>query len=439
MSYKTVCVAGGGVLGSQIAFQAAYCGFDVTIWLRSEGSIGRTQPKIDHVREEYIAAIEGMADGTGEWCAGIADSGQPFDKEAALAAVERAYSTLKLELDLAKAVADADLVIESMAEDTQAKIDFYKKLAPVLPQKTVVVTNSSTLLPSTFAKYTGRPEKYLSLHFANSIWKNNMTEVMAQDQTDKRYFDELVDFANDIRMLALPVNKEKNGYLLNSMLVPWLLSGLDLYVSGVSDPKSIDLAWTRGTGAPKGPFRVFDTVGIQTAYNIVMQYQKVPGLVSPLLKKMMMPYNFKAMASVLKQMLDEGKPMPDYFKKHPVYYAGPAKTPEGMASGSFGPTTAGRMDPYVDLFQSHGGSMVMVAKGNRSQAVTDACRKHGGFYLGSIGGPAAILAKNSIKSVEVVDFPELGMEAVRKIYVEDFPAFVIVDDKGNDFFADFKH
>ena len=141
----------------------------------------------------------------------------------------------------------------------------------------------------------------------------------------------------------------------------------------------------------------------------------------------------------IKQMIDEGKPMPEYFKKHPVYYAGPAKTPDGMASGSFGPTTAGRMDPYVDLFQSLGGSLVMVAKGNRTQQVTDACKKYGGFYLGSIGGPAAILAKNSIKSVEVVDFPELGMEAVRKIYVEDFPAFVIVDDKGNDFFADFKH
>ena len=141
----------------------------------------------------------------------------------------------------------------------------------------------------------------------------------------------------------------------------------------------------------------------------------------------------------IKQMIDEGKPMPEYMKKHPVYYAGPAKTPKGMASGSFGPTTAGRMDPYVDLFQSLGGSMVMVAKGNRSQEVTDACRKHGGFYLGSIGGPAAILAKESIKSVEVVDFPELGMEAVRKIYVENFPAFIIVDDKGNDFFADFKH
>ncbi len=136
----------------------------------------------------------------------------------------------------------------------------------------------------------------------------------------------------------------------------------------------------------------------------------------------------------IKKILDSGKPMPDYFKNHPVYYAGPAKTPSNMPSGSFGPTTAGRMDSYVDMFQSVGGSMVMVAKGNRSQQVTDACKKHGGFYLGSVGGPAAILAKNSIKSVEIVDFEELGMEAVRKIYVENFPAFIIVDDKGNDFF-----
>jgi fumarate hydratase class I len=140
----------------------------------------------------------------------------------------------------------------------------------------------------------------------------------------------------------------------------------------------------------------------------------------------------------IKQMLDEGKEMPDYLKNHPVYYAGPAKTPQGMPSGSFGPTTAGRMDPYVGPFQSKGGSMIMVAKGNRSQQVTDACKKHGGFYLGSIGGPAAILAKTNIKSVEVVDFPELGMEAVRKIRVENFPAFIIVDDKGSDFFADMK-
>lgn len=136
----------------------------------------------------------------------------------------------------------------------------------------------------------------------------------------------------------------------------------------------------------------------------------------------------------IKQMIDEGKPMPDYFKNHPVYYAGPAKTPKGMASGSFGPTTAGRMDVYVDQFQSLGGSLIMLAKGNRSKMVTDACKKHKGFYLGSIGGPAAILAKASIKSIEVIDFEELGMEAVRKIRVENFPAFIIVDDKGNDFF-----
>ena len=136
----------------------------------------------------------------------------------------------------------------------------------------------------------------------------------------------------------------------------------------------------------------------------------------------------------LKEYLEEHGDLPDYFKKYPVYYAGPAKTPAGMASGSFGPTTAGRMDSYVDLFQAHGGSMVMLAKGNRSQQVTDACQKHGGFYLGSAGGPAALLAQDHIRSQEVLDYPELGMEAVWKITVETFPAFILVDDKGNDFF-----
>ena len=136
----------------------------------------------------------------------------------------------------------------------------------------------------------------------------------------------------------------------------------------------------------------------------------------------------------LKERLDQTGDLPDYFKKHPVYYAGPAKTPAGYASGSFGPTTAGRMDSYVDQFQAMGGSMIMIAKGNRSKAVTDACKKHGGFYLGSIGGPAAILAKENIKKVEPLEYPELGMEAVWKIEVENFPAFILVDDKGNDFF-----
>jgi fumarate hydratase class I len=136
----------------------------------------------------------------------------------------------------------------------------------------------------------------------------------------------------------------------------------------------------------------------------------------------------------LKERLDRGEGLPQYFKDHPVYYAGPAKTPEGLPSGSFGPTTAGRMDSYVDLFQSHGGSLVMIAKGNRSPQVTEACRKHGGFYLGSIGGPAALLAKENIRKVELIEYPELGMEAVYKLDVVDFPAVILVDDKGNDFF-----
>ncbi|MCI6584559.1 MAG: fumarate hydratase [Mobiluncus sp.] len=136
----------------------------------------------------------------------------------------------------------------------------------------------------------------------------------------------------------------------------------------------------------------------------------------------------------LRERLEAGEELPDYFKNHPVYYAGPAKTPEGMPSGSFGPTTASRMDPYVDLFQAHGGSMIMLAKGNRSAEVTEACQKYGGFYLGSIGGPAAELAAHSIKHVEVLEYPELGMEAIWKIDVEDFPAFIVVDDKGNNFF-----
>lgn len=140
--------------------------------------------------------------------------------------------------------------------------------------------------------------------------------------------------------------------------------------------------------------------------------------------------------SKIRERLENGEPMPDYFKNHPIYYAGPAKTPEGFASGSFGPTTAGRMDSYVDQFQSFGGSMVMLAKGNRSRQVREACARHGGFYLGSIGGPAARLAQDCIKKVEVVEYPELGMEAIWRIEVEDFPAFIVIDDKGNDFFKE---
>lgn len=299
---KNIFVAGGGVLGSQIAYQAAYCGFNVTIWLRSEGSIARTQPKLDRLHQVYADTIRQMAGPEGKqpgvWACGIAD-GDAFDPEACLARSDAAYQGIRLELDLAKAAADADLVIESMAENLEDKIAFYQKLSPLLPEKTIVVTNSSTLLPSKLARSVARPEKFLSLHFANSIWKNNMTEVMGHDRTDPAVFDQVMDFAQAIRMIPLPVRKEKAGYLLNSMLVPLLFSGMDLYVTGVSDPESIDRAWTLGTGAPKGPFRILDTVGLQTAYNIVQMYVKIPSFLAP--------YHFKDMAKMLKKYIDEGK------------------------------------------------------------------------------------------------------------------------------------
>lgn len=302
MSYKKIVVAGGGILGSQIAYQAAYCGFDVTIWLRSESSIGRCQPKLDNLHKVYEETINKMATPEGQtpstWARGIADY-DSFDKNKCLEKSEKAYQSIKLELNLAEAVKDADLIIESMAENPEEKITFYKNLANLLPEKTVIVTNSSTLLPSKFAKYTGRPNKYLSLHFANSIWKNNTAEIMAQPKTDMKYFDEIMKFAEEIRMIPLPVKKEKSGYLLNSMLVPLLFSGMDLYVNGISDPESIDKAWTLGTGAPKGPFQILDTVGLKTAYNIVLMYVKIPSFLAP--------YNFKGMEKMLKSYIDAGK------------------------------------------------------------------------------------------------------------------------------------
>ncbi|MBD9098013.1 3-hydroxyacyl-CoA dehydrogenase, partial [bacterium] len=251
---RNVTILGGGVLGSQIAFQTAYSGFNVTIYLRSEGSIERCKPKLAKLKENYINAINLMAKDKsyGTWCNGIASIDE-FDKDTCLKKVEEAANNIKLELDLEKAVADADLVIESMSEEFEAKKELFIKLAPLLPSKTILVTNSSTMLPSHLAKYTKREEKFLALHFANSIWKNNIAEVMKQSKTKEEYFNIILKFAKDIKMLPLPVRKEKSGYLLNSMLIPFLFSALDLVVNEISDPASIDKAWTVGTGAPEGP------------------------------------------------------------------------------------------------------------------------------------------------------------------------------------------
>lgn len=299
---KNIVIMGGGVLGSQIAFQTAFCDYNVTVWLRSEGSIERTKAKLELVKNSYMDAINLMAMPEGKsfnnWCRGIADADN-FNKDELINKVMGLSDKIKLELDMKKALEDADLVIESMAEDFEAKKDLYLKMAPLLPEKTIVVTNSSTMLPSKLAKYTGRPDKFLALHFANSIWKNNTAEVMMHPKTEEKYFNEVMEFAKSIRMIALPLKKEKSGYLLNSMLIPLLFSGMDLYVNGVSDFESIDKAWLLGTGAPKGPFQILDTVGLETAYKIVEMYLKVPSFLAP--------YNFKGMAKVLKEYIDAGK------------------------------------------------------------------------------------------------------------------------------------
>ena len=189
---KNIVVLGGGVLGSQIAFQTAYMGFNVTIWLRSENSIGHTQPKLDELKETYTNIINTMDPSLPkDWCHGIASIEKQYDKNDCLSRVNNAYKNVKIELDLSKALKDADLVIESVSEEFDDKKNMYKMIAPLLDDKTIVVTNSSTILPSKLAKYTGRPDRFLALHFANSIWKNTTAEVMAQDKTDKKCFDEV--------------------------------------------------------------------------------------------------------------------------------------------------------------------------------------------------------------------------------------------------------
>jgi 3-hydroxybutyryl-CoA dehydrogenase len=310
MKYKKIVVAGGGVLGSQIAFQSAYCGFDVTILIRKEDPRDVLELKLKTLHETYISTIEKMNTKEGKepslWARGIADINN-FNKTECINKANNALKSIVIETEQAKALEDADLVIESITEIADVKINFYKEIAPLLPEKTVVVTNSSTLLPSKLAKYTERPDRYLAMHFANSIWKNNIAEIMKQKETNYEHFEEVIEFAKAIRMIPLPVNEEKSGYLLNSMLVPFLLSAMDMVANGISDPETIDKAWTLGTGAPKGPFQIIDTVGLATARNIVLQYQKVPDLFDPLLKKMMLPYNYDGMLDVLNKYIDEGK------------------------------------------------------------------------------------------------------------------------------------
>jgi 3-hydroxybutyryl-CoA dehydrogenase len=299
MNFKKIVVAGGGVLGSQIAFQSAFKGFEVTVWLRSEGSIGRTQPKLERVKSIYLNTLEAMKTNPDAYCRGLADSKELSDKalDELKEKAMKAFENIKLTASYSDAFNDADFVIECIAEIQEEKTEFYKTMDRYLPEHTVVVTNSSTLLPSQLAGYTGRPEKYLALHFANEIWKNNSAEIMGHPGTDQKYYDEVVDFAVAIGMVPLKLKKEQPGYILNSMLVPFLNSAQTLLAKDVADPETIDLTWKIATGAPAGPFQILDVVGLMTAYNIVSNY---PDSKNP-------ETTHGKIAKILKEYIDQGK------------------------------------------------------------------------------------------------------------------------------------
>ena len=307
MELKKVVVAGGGVLGTQIGLMCAYAGKDVTFWLRSEGSITRTKPKIERYSKLMLEdmakakALVGSPMGKMVYPRGLNRNCDGVTAEQIEALIEQGKKNLSenvhIELDMAKALAGADVVIESMAEDPKAKIGVYTAMKDLLDEKTILLTNSSTMLPSTFAQYTGRPEKYLALHFANTIWKNNTAEVMGHPGTDPEIYKETVRFADEINMIPLQLHKEQPGYILNSMLVPFLSAAQALLATGVSDYETIDKTWELATGAPAGPFKILDIVGLETAYNInqMKPEAQVEGSVTTLIGKL------------LKEKIDKGE------------------------------------------------------------------------------------------------------------------------------------
>jgi len=245
-SIKTLTVLGTGVLGSQIAFQAAFHGFVVTAYDVDEDALAKARDRFTRLAGIYRAQVAGASEGR----------------------TEAALANLRLSADLGDAVVDADLVIEAVPELLELKRDVYRKLAEVAPAKTIFATNSSTLLPSDLKDFTGRPDRFLALHYANNIWAQNIAEVMGTAETDPAVYAAVVDFARNSGLEPIEIRKEKAGYVLNSLLVPLLNAAAGLLLQGVADPHTIDKTWRIATGAPSGPFQIYDVVGLTTAYNI---------------------------------------------------------------------------------------------------------------------------------------------------------------------------
>ena len=245
MTYKNVTVAGSGILGYQIAFQAAFHGFNVSVYDINDEVLEKAKSKFQLMCKAFRK-----------------------DLRATQEQLDKAFDNLSYTSDLAEAIKDAELMIEAIPEIPEIKIEFYEKLAKLAPEKTIFATNTSTLLPSQFAESTGRPAQFLALHFANKIWMHNVAEIMGHSGTDPKVFDEVVAFATAIGMVAMPLDKEQPGYIMNSLLAPFIDAALQLVAKEVADPHTIDKTWMIVTGAPSGPFAILDTIGIHTAYNI---------------------------------------------------------------------------------------------------------------------------------------------------------------------------
>lgn len=274
MDFKNITIAGSGVLGYQIAFQTAYHGFKVVVYDINDEVLEKARNKFTVLAEAYKK-----------------------DLKATQEQIDITFQNINYSSDLAAALKAADLLIEAVPEDPEIKIDFYHKLAKVAPEKTVFATNSSTLLPSQFADATGRPSKFVALHFANEIWKHNTGEVMRHPGTSQEVFDSVIQFAKAIGMVALPIYKEQPGYIVNSLLVPLLGAAVNLWIDEVADIETIDKTWMVATGAPAGPFGILDVVGITTAYNInKMEAEETQD-----------PLKIKAVEKMKEDYIDKGK------------------------------------------------------------------------------------------------------------------------------------
>ncbi|MGI6032174.1 MAG: 3-hydroxyacyl-CoA dehydrogenase [Coriobacteriales bacterium] len=298
---KNVTVCGGGTQGSQIATQVAYKGYPVTIWLRSEGSIERAKKRLATVKQQYLSAVQDLKKGPEFYYGGLTDAEKLSDAEIDVlyAQTEKRLDSIKLTCDYAEAFGNADIVHEAIAEDPEQKEALYQKIAEYLPKESLILSNSSTLMPSQMVDFVDRPDKFLAMHFANQCWIHNLAEVMPHPNTDPANVDLVCEYSKAIGMVPLRLKKEKAGYIVNSLLIPWFTAALSLVANGYTDPETVDMTWHLDTGAEMGqtPFHKLDKIGLPLGLAI---YSANPASKDP-------DSDLGRICAMLKEYVDAGK------------------------------------------------------------------------------------------------------------------------------------